>query len=109
MIDDDLTRMTAIRWCGAYESRSPPGGRKDFKGFTVYILSDVSGYSSMTFGTVDGADPDTRCATTYFGDEELMYFQAWYDDEDIEGMYFRGHRGTNWYMRADGERGGSMF
>ena len=72
MTDDDLTRITAIRWCTAYVARDPPDSRKDFKGFTVYILSEVSGYSSMTFGTVDGADPATRCATTYFNDEELM-------------------------------------
>ena len=74
MTDGDLTRIIQIRWCGAYESKSPPGGRKDFKGFEIGIWSDVSGYSSYTFGTVNGTDPDTRCATTKFGSEELMYF-----------------------------------
>ena len=72
MTDDDFARIIQIRWCAAYVAKSPPDGRKDFKGFEVGLMSAISGYSSQIFGTVNGTDPDTRCTTTVFNDEELM-------------------------------------
>ena len=106
--DDDLARIVQIRWCVANPNNN--NEPMDFRGFEVGFMSPISGYTFRTYGTVNGTDDTaTVCTTEDLSGEELMYFQVFFDRNDVEGIYFQGGEGTEWYMRADGRKGSPKF
>ena len=112
--DDDMTRMTKLKYCVCKKnsktpSTAPKPWYEHFRGFEVEIYSPTSGYKSQAFGNLDD-DPNicepTMCKTYDFGTEELMWLTLYSDGNDIEGMVWEGHLGTEWIARANGNDSG---
>ena len=101
--DDDLTRITQIRYCKCcinwYDEY------EHFRGFEATIYSPLTGYSTQTFGTMDNyaIDDDTYCEVHDVSNEELMYLTIYADYNDMEGFVWEGNQGTTWTSRANGE------
>ena len=52
---------------------------------------------------MDGPEDDTQCEYHDMSNEELMYLSIYSDSNDVEGIVWWGHLGTEWISRANGD------
>ena len=75
---------------------------ENFRGFRPDIYSPISGITTHDYGDVSGSDVFDHCFSVPI-DEEIMYFTVFSDINDVEGILFEGHLGTEYSFRANGQ------
>ena len=73
----------------------------NFRGFKATMYSPEIGTTSHLFGSIDGFTVDYECYQHDTSSEELIWLQYLYDNQDIEGMKWWGHLGTDWTSNAN--------
>ena len=96
--DDDLTKMVGMEWC---IQNNQFGFPEHFRGFRPRIDSPTSGQTMQTFGDMTGSDPKDMCHSIDLTGE-MMYFQVFYDDNDVEGFVLTAQDNTRFSFRANG-------